>query len=258
MKGALLRSPPRGNRAKQIAADSVPQSAADALRAASSTDNLLPTIMTQSLMPVPPRPGPNPTSGPRSRSNPSPGPRSRSNRSERSNRNHNGHRVTTGIQPEGESGRSGIHPHKMMPICWRSTSGASQLCNILWPVVPVAIAIRFIRADLHLAIFILNYIAMVPCANMIGFAGQEMARKLHKVFGVLLETTLGSVVEIVMFMVLVLNEQYEVIQAAILGSVLATQLLCLGMCFVVGGLRHEEQEFDEEIGEIGSDLLLTA
>ncbi|EHL02983.1 putative Vacuolar calcium ion transporter [Glarea lozoyensis 74030] len=146
----------------------------------------------------------------------------------------------------------------MLPICWRSSSDASQLCNILWPIVPVAVSIDYVRGDLHLAIFILNYIAMVPCANAIGFAGQEMARKLHKVFGVLLETTLGSVVEIVMFMVLVRNEQFQVIQAAILGSVLATQLLCLGMCFMIGGLRHEEQEFDEEVGEVGSDLLLTA
>ncbi|KAH8656237.1 putative vacuolar calcium ion transporter [Tricladium varicosporioides] len=145
-----------------------------------------------------------------------------------------------------------------MSICWRSTSGASALCNILWPIVPAAVSIRFIRVDLHLAIFILNYMAMIPCANLIGFAGQELARKLDKVFGVILETTLGSVVEIVMFMVLVRNEQYEVIQAAILGSVLATQLLCLGMCFIIGGLRHEEQDFDAEVGEIGSDLLLTA
>ncbi|KAH6673669.1 putative vacuolar calcium ion transporter [Halenospora varia] len=143
-------------------------------------------------------------------------------------------------------------------ICWRSTSGASALCNILWPIVPAAVSIRFIQGDLHLAIFILNYMAVIPCANLIGFAGQELARKLDKVFGVLLETTLGSVVEIVMFMVLVRNEQYQVIQAAILGSVLATQLLCLGMCFIIGGLRHEEQDFDAEVGEIGSDLLLTA
>ena len=99
---------------------------------------------------------------------------------------------------------------------------------------------------------------MIPCANLIGFAGQEMARKLHKVFGVLLETTLGSVVEIVMFMVLVKSEHYRVIQDAILGSILATQLLCLGMCFAAGGIRHDEQEFSEEVGEVGSDLLLTA
>lgn len=167
-------------------------------------------------------------------------------------------RVTTGIQPEGESGRGGFHPLLFVKICWRSSSRASLLCNILWPAVPAAIAVGYARPDFHLAVFVLNYLAMIPCANLIGFAGQEMGRKLHKVFGVLLETTLGSVVEIVMFMVLVKHEKYQVIQDAILGSILATQLLCLGMCFAVGGIRHEEQEFDEAVGEVGSDLLLTA
>lgn len=167
-------------------------------------------------------------------------------------------RVTTGIQPAGESGRKGIHPYHFFRICWRSTSRASRICNVLWPVVPAAIAVKYSQPDLHLAIFVLNYMAMIPCANLIGFAGQEMGRKLHKVFGVILETTLGSVVEIVMFMVLVRHDQFKVIQAAILGSVLATQLLCLGMCFVVGGVRHNELEFNEVVGEVGSDLLLTA
>jgi Ca2+:H+ antiporter len=124
--------------------------------------------------------------------------------------------------------------------------------------VPTAIAVTYSRTDLHLAIFVLNYLAMIPCANLIGFAGQEFARKLHKVFGVLVETTLGSVVEVVMFMVLVKNNQFQVIQAAILGSVLATQLLCLGVCFVVGGIRHTELEFSPVVAEVGSDLLLTA
>jgi Ca2+:H+ antiporter len=105
-----------------------------------------------------------------------------------------------------------------------------------------------------LAIFILNYIAMVPCANLIGFAGQELARKLPKVFGILIETTLGSVVEIV----LLNHNEFAVIRAAILGSILATLLLCLGMCFVAGGIRHPEQEFDEVVSEVGNGLLLTA
>lgn len=74
----------------------------------------------------------------------------------------------------------------------------------------------------------------------------------------MLETTLGSVVEIVMFIILLKTDQFAVIQAAILGSVLATQLLCLGMCFVVGGIRHNELNFSEVVGEVGSDLLLTA
>ena len=109
-----------------------------------------------------------------------------------------------------------------------------------------------------MAIFILNYIAMVPCANLIGFAGQELARKLPKVFGILVETTLGSVVEIVLFMVLLNHNEFAVIQAAILGSIRATLLLCLGLCFIAGGIRHPEQEFDEVVSEVGNGLLLTA
>lgn len=97
--------------------------------------------------------------------------------------NHNGHRVTKGIKPDGESGRSWIHPWHFLRICFRSTCRASMIANCLWPFVPAAIAIHFARPDLHLWIFALNYIAMVPTANLIGFAGQELARKLPKVFG---------------------------------------------------------------------------
>jgi len=46
---------------------------------------------------------------------------------------------------------------------------------------------------------------MVPAANTIGFAGQELARKMPKVLGVIMETTLGSLVEIILFTVLVVR-----------------------------------------------------
>lgn len=49
-----------------------------------------------------------------------------------------------------------------------------------------------------------------------------------------------------------------VIQAAILGSILANLLLCLGFCFFVGGLNREEQDFEEAISEVGSGLMLVA
>lgn len=97
--------------------------------------------------------------------------------------NHNGHKVTKGIHPDGESGRKGVHPLHFLRICFRSGCDASKFVNVLWPFVPPAIAIHFARPDLHLWIFALNYIAMVPTANLIGFAGQELARKLPKVFG---------------------------------------------------------------------------
>lgn len=97
--------------------------------------------------------------------------------------NHKGHKVTKGIAPDGESGRKGISPLHFLKICFRSTCKASMFVNVLWPFVPVAIAMHFARPHEELWIFILNYIAMVPTANLIGFAGQELARKLPKVFG---------------------------------------------------------------------------
>ena len=101
---------------------------------------------------------------------------------------------------------------------------------------------------------------MVPSANLLGFAGGELAKKLPKMLGVLLETTLSSVVEIVLFMVLLRSPRnlIPVVQAAILGSILANLLLCLGMCFFVGGLKRDEQKFHEAVSEVGTGLLLVA
>ena len=83
--------------------------------------------------------------------------------------------------------------------------------------------------------------------------------------GVLLETFLGGIVEIVLFMVLIKqngegDRLIPVIRAAILGSILANLLLCLGFCFFVGGIRkgRQEQEFHEAVSEVGSGLLLVA
>ena len=80
--------------------------------------------------------------------------------------------------------------------------------------------------------------------------------------GLLIETFLGGAVEIVLFMVLLHNSKNNslipVIRAAILGSILANLLLCLGFCFFIGGLRRNEQTFDEVVSEVGNGLLLAA
>jgi calcium/proton exchanger cax len=137
-----------------------------------------------------------------------------------------------------------------------------MIVNVLWPFVPAAIVMRFARPDLHVWVFTLNYIAMVPTANLLGFAGGELARKLPRVYGILFETSLTSIVEVILFMVLIKTDSggnlISVIQAAILGSILANLLLCLGMCFFFGGMRRDEQILHEAVSEVGSGLLLVA
>jgi len=149
----------------------------------------------------------------------------------------NGKAVTPGIEPDGESGRRGFHPIQFLRICFRSSSTASKWTNLLWPFVIAAMVLHFQFGDEHhypnmqLWVFITAYIGMVPAANLLGFAGQELARKIPKVAGMILETTFGSVVEIILFMVLIKGgeKNVPVIRAAILGSILANLLLCLGM-----------------------------
>ncbi|GAB1319652.1 hypothetical protein MFIFM68171_09862 [Madurella fahalii] len=171
---------------------------------------------------------------------------------------------------EGESGRSGFHPRHFLYVLWRSSSQVSMLANILWPFVPAAIILHFV-ADAPSWTFATSYIGMVPSANLLGFAGQEFARKMPKVAGILIETTFGSIVEIILFVVLIAKHNPEaskgssdegnlvpVIQAAILGSILTNLLLCLGLCFFVGGIRHTRQKFHAIVSEVGNGLLLVA
>lgn len=59
-------------------------------------------------------------------------------------------------------------------------------------------------------------------------------------------------------MVLLSKDYFYVIKAAILGSILATMLLCLGLCFFIGGIHRVEQTFSHAISEVGHGLLFTA
>ena len=176
-------------------------------------------------------------------------------------------RLPRKIHEAGESGRRGFHPVHFLRVSFHSSNTVSKWVNVLWPFVPVAIALHFYersshREDLSLWVFAFNYIAMAPAANLIGFAGQQLAWKLPKVFGIILETFLGGIVEIILLVILIARDQHgefvRVIRDAVLGSILANLLLCLGFCFFVGGLREDAQHFDGAISEVGSGLLFTA
>lgn len=75
---------------------------------------------------------------------------------------------------------------------------------------------------------------------------------------IFLPRRVASIVEIILFMLLLKNQQYTLLKGAILGSILANLLLCLGCCFIASGVRRPDATFDETISEAGSGLLLTA
>lgn len=175
------------------------------------------------------------------------------------------------IHPDGESHRSGFSPKHFSQVLWKSSNKVSQYVNLLFPFALVAIILNFVTPSSPLLIFTIAYIGMIPAANLLGFAGQEFARKMPKVSGILIETTFGSIVEIVLFLILIVKHRdgkedegesgeggnlIPIIQAAILGSILTNLLLCLGLCFVVGGLRQQIQQFHAAVSEVCDEILL--
>jgi Ca2+:H+ antiporter len=132
----------------------------------------------------------------------------------------------------------------------------------LWPFVPAALALAFSLQSQHKWIFGTSFIAMIPAASTLGLAGRELTAQIpSRIVGILVETFLGTVVESLLLIFLITQPHNSgslitVIRAAILGSILANILLCLGMVLLVGGLKHEKQTFHGVITETCSDVLL--
>jgi len=63
--------------------------------------------------------------------------------------------------------------------------------NILLLSAPVGIAINYIPSVSRLAVFIVNFVAIVPLAAMLGFATEEIALRTGETMGGLLNATFG-------------------------------------------------------------------
>jgi Ca2+:H+ antiporter len=105
------------------------------------------------------------------------------------------------------------------------------------------------------SIFVLNFLAMVPLASMLGVFTEELAAHTNDIIGGLINATFGNAVELVVAIQALLAEDYRVVQASLIGSVFSNLLLVLGMCFFVGGLKYDEQKFIA-LGAVASIALL--
>jgi Ca2+:H+ antiporter len=90
-------------------------------------------------------------------------------------------------------------------------------------------------------VFAMNAIAIIPLAYLLCYATESVAAKLGDTMGALLNVTFGNAVELIIFVIALVAKEIRIVQASLLGSILANLLLILGMCFLFGGLRFREQ-----------------
>ncbi len=63
--------------------------------------------------------------------------------------------------------------------------------NVLLLCAPVGIAVNYVHSVSRVAVFVINFIAIVPLAGMLGFATEEIALRTGETLGGLLNATFG-------------------------------------------------------------------
>ncbi len=126
--------------------------------------------------------------------------------------------------------------------------------NYLLIFLPVALASAWFSNSI--ASFILCLIALVPLANIMGDATDEIAEYTSQTIGGLLVSTFGNAVELIVAIVALKNGQLRIVQTSLLGSVLSNSLLILGDSFLVASWKFHSSTFNAEAARMTSVLLL--
>lgn len=108
------------------------------------------------------------------------------------------------------------------------------------------------------AVFVLNFLAIIPLAKLLGFVTEDISLRVGQTIGGLLNATFGNAVELIVSVIALKDGQIRVVQASVLGSIISNLLLVLGMCFVAGGYYYKEQRFNQTAAQTSSSLMALA
>ncbi|KAJ1999458.1 hypothetical protein GGI04_001371 [Coemansia thaxteri] len=135
----------------------------------------------------------------------------------------------------------------------RNAALASWL-NVLMIFVPLGYLAHYLRWPV-VAVFVLNYLAIIPLSALMGFATEEVCIRLGPTWGGVVNAAFGNAVELIVAVIALIEEEYRIVQAGLIGSVLSNTLLVLGWAFLAGGLRHRVQFFHVEAAQCAGALL---
>ncbi|MGA9160414.1 MAG: calcium/proton exchanger [Actinomycetota bacterium] len=124
-------------------------------------------------------------------------------------------------------------------------------------LVPVSIVLKLAGGN-ELSIFLTSAGAILPLAGLIGRSTEQLALHTGPRIGGLVNATFGNVTELVIAVFLILDDQTEIVKASLTGSILGNLLLVLGLSFLVGGLKHEEQTYNARSASIHATSLVLA
>jgi Ca2+:H+ antiporter len=126
--------------------------------------------------------------------------------------------------------------------------------NVLLIFVPIGIVVEAVGLSAGI-VFGMNAVAIVPLAGLLAYATESVASRLGDTLGALLNVSFGNAVELIIFIIALVKNEIQIVQASLLGSILANLLLILGMAFLFGGLRYREQIYNSTVTQMSACLL---
>ncbi|XP_021273686.1 vacuolar cation/proton exchanger 3-like isoform X1 [Herrania umbratica] len=133
----------------------------------------------------------------------------------------------------------------------------STKLNILMIFGPAAIFVEK-ASGYHGLVFPLSLLGIIPLAERLGYATEQLACFTGPTVGGLLNATFGNATELIISIFALRNGMIRVVQQSLLGSILSNMLLVLGCAFFSGGLviMKREQVFNKATAGVNSGLLL--
>ena len=106
--------------------------------------------------------------------------------------------------------------------------------------------------------FIVAAVALALLARLVGTATEQLGSRLGSGGASVIQSALGNLPELFIALFALNAGLFEVVQAALVGSILANSVLVLGLAFLVGGIRNGPQHFDSSRARIISTLTFLA
>jgi len=107
-------------------------------------------------------------------------------------------------------------------------------------------------------VFLLSILGIVPLANLLAEATEALAFHAGPKAGALLNATFGTAVELILLFALLRSGQVAVVKAALVGSILASLILVVGLSQLLGGLQNGIQRFDREGSGMAAAMMTLA
>jgi Ca2+:H+ antiporter len=128
--------------------------------------------------------------------------------------------------------------------------------RLLLLLLPISLALKYVFHAPEIWVFASGVLAIIPLAEYIRKATEQVAFVAGSAIGGLLNVTFGNAAELIIALFVLRSGAVEVVKAQITGSIIGNSLLGLGLAILAGSVGREKQVFKKERAGMLSSMLI--